>query len=114
MPRRFSEINNEFERAVFMAVYNSQEQRRRRRLAKWVLVLKHALRGLLIIWPVFAVLGALMFLSLTANEWVYLLVLAPGVLAWFYIYLKGAHKDYKQCVHEQILEKGFIKNLILH
>ncbi len=46
MKRRLSDIDNELERAVFLAVYRSRVQQQRRLLARWVLVFKHVLRGL--------------------------------------------------------------------
>jgi len=106
-----SEIDNELERAVFLSVYSSRVQRRRRVLAWLLLTLKHVLRGLLYIWPVYLILAALFLLPLSADRLIFLFVLMPGLLLWFLIYLKGARADYYQHVHEQILDKGFIRKL---
>ncbi len=114
MTRRLSDINTEFERAVFIAVYRSRIQRQRRLLAKLVLIIKHSLRGLFFLWPAYVVLVALMFLPWMQERMLYLIALAPGMLVWFYIYARGARVDYQQCVHERILDKDFIKKLVFH
>lgn len=110
--KRLSEIDSELERAVFLSVYNSSKQRQRRFLAHLLLMLKHILRGLFYIWPVYLILAVLLFLPVSANRLIFLFVLMPGLLVWFFIYIKGARADYNLHVHEQILEKGFIKKLI--
>ncbi len=91
--KRLIEINDELERAVFLSVYHSRQQQQWRLLARWVLMLKHVLR-------------------VSSNRLIFLSLLLPGLLVWFFIYLKGARADYNLLVHEQILEKGFIRKLI--
>ncbi len=51
--KHLSEIKNEFERGVFLVVYNSRKQRYSRIVASVVLVMKHVLRGLLFSWPLY-------------------------------------------------------------
>lgn len=51
--KRLSEIKNDFERGVFLAVYNSRKQRHHRLAAGTALALKHALRGVLFSWPLY-------------------------------------------------------------
>lgn len=114
MTRRLSDINTEFERAVFIAIYRSRVQRQRRLLAKLVLIIKHGFRGLFFLWPVYVLIVALMFLPWMQERMLYLLVLAPGMLVWFYIYARGARVDYYQSVHERILDRDFIKKLVFH
>ena len=109
--KRLSDIENDLERAVFLSVYRSRKQWQRRFLAGLLLSLKHLLRGLLYIWPVYLILAALFFLPLSADRLILLFVLMPGLLLWFLIYLKGARADYYQHVHEQILDRGFIRKL---
>ena len=111
MKRSLPDIDNDLERAVFLSVYHSRQQRQRRFLAQLLLMLKHILRGLLYIWPVYLILVALFLLPLSADRLIFLFVLMPGLLVWFLIYLKGARVDYHQHVHEQILDKGFIRKL---
>lgn len=112
MKRCLSEIEDELERAVFLSVYHSREQRQMRFLARMVLVLKHILRGLIFIWPVYLIFVAILILPVSADRMIFLLVLLPGLLIWFFVYVKGAQADYHHYVHEQILEKGFIRKLI--
>ncbi|VAX06814.1 hypothetical protein MNBD_GAMMA25-1452 [hydrothermal vent metagenome] len=110
--KRLTEINDELERAVFLSVYYSRQQQQWRLLARWLLMVKHILRGLFYIWPVYLILIALLFLPVSSNRLIFLSLLLPGLLVWLFIYLKGARADYNQLVHEQILEKGFIRKLI--
>jgi hypothetical protein len=51
--KRLSDIRNEFERGVFLSVYNSRAQRMRRFIARIILVIKHGLRGTLFSWPLY-------------------------------------------------------------
>jgi len=114
MTRCLSDINTEFERAVFIAVYRSRVQRQRRLVAKLVLIIKHGLRGVIFLWPVYVLVVALMFLPWMQERMLYLLALVPGMLVWFYIYVRGARLDYYQSVHERILDKDFIRKLVFH
>ena len=110
---RLVDIDDEFRRAVFLAVYQSREQRMRRFIAMLVLLVKHLLRGLIIIWPIYVVmLAALVFPELRHYLW-YFLTLLPGLFIWLMIYLKGARLEYKKYVNGFILENGFIKQLFL-
>jgi len=111
MTRRLDNITDELERAVFLSVYHSRLQAWRRRTAMLVLVLKHVLRGLLLVWPTYLVLFALMFLPELRNYY-YLLLLLPGLLVWLLIYAKGAKLDYCRLVEGQLLEKGFLKHIM--
>ncbi len=112
MALRLSDIDDEFQRGVFLAVYQSRRQRHRRLLAALVLLTKHMARGLLIIWPAYLVLLAgLLFPQVREYLW-YFLALAPGLLVWLLIYLRGARLEYRQSVHGFILDKGFIKQLM--
>jgi hypothetical protein len=45
--KHLSDIRNDFERGVFLSVYNSRPQRLRRHIARVILALKHGLRGTL-------------------------------------------------------------------
>ncbi|UCB54106.1 MAG: hypothetical protein JSW45_09095 [Thiotrichales bacterium] len=48
-----NEIKNEFERGVFLVLYDSAEQKFYRIVAITALILKHALRGILFSWPLY-------------------------------------------------------------
>ncbi len=113
MAKRLDQITNEFERGVHWALYRSREQRLRRSLAIILLLLKHGVRGLVYIWPFYIVVAAVMISPTLKENVPYMVALLPGVLAWFYIYLAGARKDYQRLVRGMILRKGFIKRLIL-
>jgi len=65
MKRCLSDIDNELERAVFLVVYRSRVQQQRRLVARWVLILKHVLRGLFYMWPIYLLLLALLFLPIS-------------------------------------------------
>ncbi len=114
MKRRLSDIDNELERAVFLVVYRSRVQQQRRLLARWVLVFKHVLRGLFYMWPIYLLLLALVLLPISGQRLVFLFVLMPGLLVWLLIYVKGARDDYYQYVRGQILDKGFIMEILRH
>lgn len=111
MKRDLSDIDNELERAVFLAIYDSRVQRQRRSLARVVLILKHILRGLFYIWPVYLVFIALLLLPVSGSRLVFLFVLMPGLLVWSTIYIKGAQDDYCQYVRGHLMEKGFIMTI---
>ncbi len=112
MKRRLSEITNELERAVFLSVYASWQQRWRRALARLLLVLKHLLWGWIFALPIALMLAALLFLPVGEGRLFYLLMLAPGVLIWLRVYLKGARSDYALHVQGRLLGKGFLRKLL--
>ena len=51
--KHLSEIKNEFERGVFIAVYCSRKQKVNRMSAVLMLIIKHVLRGVLFSWPLY-------------------------------------------------------------
>ena len=76
--KRLSEIKNDFERGVFVVVYNSPKQRYNRGLAVFVLMMKHVLRGLLFSWPLY--LLALAAYSIPdASVWLVFFLLLPAM-----------------------------------
>ena len=113
MPRRLDEINNEFERGVFLAVYRSPRQTWWRRIAMLVLMLKYLVRGLVIIWPAYVIALALLLVPGAENYLYYFMMLLPGAVVWLLIYMKGARHDYATRVDGHILKQGFIKELFL-
>ena len=114
MPRTLEEIDDDLARAVFRAVYDSPVQKRRRRLAVAVLVVKHLGRGLVMIWPAYVVLLALALVPGVAERWWYLAALMPGVLGWLLIYLRGVRRDYAQQIRGRLLERGDCRKLLLN
>jgi hypothetical protein len=87
-PRRLSDIRNDFERGVFMALYTSPRQRRYRGIAHLLLVIKHGLRGILFSWPL------------------YLLPLAGAILR------RGIREDYARLVDGYILKPGYAARIL--
>ncbi len=114
MPRTLDEIDDDLARAVFRAVYDSPVQRRRRRIAVALLVVKHLGRGLVMIWPVYVVLLALWLVPGVRERWWYVLALAPGVIGWLLIYLRGVRRDYAQRVRGRLLEREDYRKLLLN
>ncbi len=104
--------SNELERQIFLVMYRSRTQRIRRKIAMLVLLLKYLLRGMLVIWPVYIVIAAVLLLPQTRQYFSYLALLMPGLLVWLLIYLKGARTEYRQHIEGRLLDKRYISALI--
>ena len=111
--KRLSEIKNDFERGVFLAVYNSRKQRYYRSVAGVSLALKHAMRGLLFSWPLYllalaayAVPGSFML--------VFILLLMPAVYVSWVILSRGVKEDYEKLVNGYILRSGYLGRMLFH
>lgn len=108
--KRLGEIRNDLERAVFLAVYNSREQRLRRYAALAALTAQHALRGLLFSWPLY--LMAVGALYVPRWQAVVLLALAvPGLGLSFYILARAVGEDYRKKVDGLILNPGYLRTV---
>lgn len=110
-PKRLSDIRNDFERGVFLSVYNSPAQRSRRIIASIILALKHGLRGTLFSWPLYLLpLAAWSFKA----TWVplILLLLLPGVYISGVILVRGVREDYNHHVEGYLLQPGFPGRLL--
>ena len=92
----------ELELGIFMAAYDSVQQRRRRVLAMVLLGVKHILRGLLFSWPVY-VLGLAAFYSAQVYVLVSMLLLVPAVLLSGVILMRGVRDDYRDRVKGVLL-----------
>ncbi len=111
--KNLSEIKNEFEKGVFLAVYNSRKQRCNRVVASFVLIMKHVLRGLLFSWPLY--LLALAAYSIPdGSVWVVLLLLLPAMYISWGILNKGVREDYEHLVYGYLLRSGYIGRMIFH
>ena len=109
--KRLSDIRNEFERGVFLSVYNSRPQRMRRLIARVILGLKHGLRGTLFSWPLYLLpLAAWSFKP--AYLPLILLLLIPGVYISLVILVRGVREDYANYVEGFILRPGFPGRLL--
>lgn len=111
--RRLSDIRNDFERGVFLAIYNSRKQRYHRMAAGLMLGLKHALRGILFSWPLYlltlaayAVPGSFML--------VFILLLMPAVYVSWVILNRGVREDYSKLVDGYILRSGYLGRMLFH
>ncbi len=110
-PKRLADIRNDFERGVFLALYNSRRQRIHRALARVILVIKHTARGLLFSWPLY-----LLPLAAWALQARYLplllLLLIPGVYVSGNILRRGIREDYARLVDGTLLRAGYPGRLL--
>jgi len=107
--KRLGEIENDLERAVFRARYDSRRQRSLRLSATLLIAAKHGLRGLLYVWP----LVILLFVDFS-GIWngLRLLLLGLGVVAWFRFIHKSVRDDYARFVAGALLEPGDLRRIL--
>lgn len=107
--RRLQDIHNEFERAVFLANYNTPRQRLLRAAAVAMIVAKHGLRGLLYVWP----LTLLLFVDLPdIGRWLQALLAFLAVGAWFRFIYGSVRDDYTRFVHGCLLEPAGLRRVL--
>jgi len=111
--KRLSEIKNDFERGVFLAVYNSRKQKYHRSVAAVSLVLKHALRGILFSWPLY-LLGLAAYAVPGSFMLVFILLLLPAVYVSWVILSRGVKEDYEKLVEGYILRSGYLGRMLFH
>ena len=109
--RRLADIRNDFERGLFMALYNSRRQRLHRVIARLLLGLKHGLRGILFSWPLYLLPLAAWLLQARYLPLIVLLLL-PGVVLSLTILRRGVHEDYARLVDGTILRRGYAAQLL--
>jgi len=109
--KRLADIRNDFERGVFLSVYNSRAQRVRRHVARVILAVKHGLRGTLFSWPLYLLPLAAWSLKVTYLPLI-LLLLLPGVCISWVILVRGVREDYASHVEGFILRPGFPGRLL--
>ena len=111
--KNLSEIKNEFEKGVFLVIYNSRKQRFNRAVASCVLAMKHILRGILFSWPLY--LLALAAYSIPDGSiWIVLLLLLPAMYISWGILNRGIREDYEHLVYGYLLRSGYIGRIIFH
>ncbi len=110
--KRLADIRNDFERGVFLSVYNSRTQRTRRVIARIILAIKHGLRGTLFSWPLYLLPLAAWSLKATYLPLI-LLLLLPGVYISWVILVRGVREDYNNYVEGFLLQPGFPGRLAL-
>jgi hypothetical protein len=111
--KRLSDIRNEFERGVFLAVYCSRKQRHQRAIAAVVLMLKHALRGILFSWPLY-LLALAAFAVPGSFKLVFVLLLLPALYVSWVILSRGVREDYARLVDGYILREGYVGRLLFN
>jgi hypothetical protein len=109
--KRLLDIRNDFERGVFLSVYNSRAQRIRRYIARIILVVKHGLRGALFSWPLYLLPLAAWSFKVSYLPLI-LLLLLPGVYISGVILVRGVKEDYTNHVEGYILRPGFPGRLL--
>ena len=109
--KRLADIRNDFERGVFLSVYNSRTQRTRRVIARIILAIKHGLRGTLFSWPLYLLPLAAWTLKASYLP-VILLLLLPGVYISGVILVRGVREDYNNYVEGFLLQPGFPGRLL--
>jgi len=109
--KRLPDIHDDFERGVFLALYNSRRQRIHRAIAGSILGLKHGLRGVLFSWPLYLIpLAAWLFQARYLP--LILLLLLPGIWLSATILTLGVREDYQRLVDGQILRPGYPGRLL--
>ena len=108
---RLSDIHNDFERGVFLALYNSRRQRMHRGIARMILGLKHGVRGILFSWPLYLLPVAAWALQARYLPLI-LLLLLPGIWISGVILTRGVHEDYSRLVDGHILRAGYPGRLL--
>lgn len=110
---RLSDIKNDFERGVFLVLYNSPKQRYHRSVAAIILILKHVLRGLLFSWPLY--LLALAAYSIPdGSVWLVLFMLLPAMYVSWTILNRGIREDYSHLVDGYLLRSGYLGRMMFH
>ena len=107
--KRLENIDNELERAVFMAQYNSRRQRGLRMSAVLLIAAKHGLRGMLYVWP----LVILLFVDLPgAWDLLRLFLMALAVAAWFRFIYGSVRDDYARFIGGSLIEPGTLRQVL--
>jgi hypothetical protein len=110
-PKRLTDIPDEFERGVFLALYNSPRQRLHRALARVILGIKHSLRGILFSWPLYLLPVSAWLLQARYLPLI-LLLLLPGIYISAAILVRGVREDYNRLVDGYILRRGYAGRLV--
>ncbi len=109
--KRLGEIKNEFERGVFLVLYDSPKQKTHRIVAACVLTVKHALRGILFSWPLY-LLALAAYAVPGSSKLLFLLLLVPGMYVSWLILSRGVKEDYDNLVDGYILKPGYVGRML--
>ena len=108
MGKPLDAINNELERAVFMARYNSRHQRLIRTAGIFLITAKHGLRGLLYVWP----LTLLLFVELPGYwDSLRLMLLLLAAAAWSRFIYHSVRDDYQRFLAGELLSAAALKRV---
>jgi len=111
--KRLGEIKNEFERGVFLVLYDSPKQKLHRIAATIALVIKHALRGILFSWPLY-LLTLAAYAVPGSSKLLFILLLMPGIYVSWVILSRGVKEDYENLVDGYILKPGYLGRMLFH
>ena len=111
--KRLSEIKNDFERGVFLVLYDSPKQRLHRAIAGIALVVKHALRGVLFSWPLYLLTLAAYAIP-GSSKVLFVLLLIPALYVSWIILSRGVKEDYDELVTGYILKSGYLARILFH
>ncbi|GEM_PF-1550813 len=101
-------IENELERAVFMAQYRSPRQRLLRIAGVLLIISKHGLRGLLYVWP----LTLLVFVDFPgAWDLIRLSLLVLAGAAWSRFIYGSVRDDYQRFISGRLLETASLREV---
>jgi hypothetical protein len=100
------------ERAVFQSLYQSRAQYWHRKIALALLIIKHMVRGLMVVWPIYLLLIVLMVIPKGQYYGLYFIALLPGLIFWIYVFIRGAMRDYARVVKGRLLNKGYVARLL--
>jgi len=103
-----AEIDNDLERAVFMAQYRSSRQRLLRSAAVLILIARHGLRGLLYVWP----LTLLVFVDFPgAWDSIRLLLIVLATAAWSRFVYGSVRDDYQRFIDSRLLAPASLRKV---
>jgi len=111
--KRLADIKNDFERGVFLVLYESPKQKIHRIVATAALVVKHALRGILFSWPLYMMTLAA-YLVPGSSKLLFILLLIPAVYVSWVILSRGVKEDYENLIDGYILKSGYLGRMIFH
>jgi hypothetical protein len=111
--KRLDEIKNDFERGVFLVLYDSPKQKLHRTIAATALVIKHALRGIMFSWPLYLLTLAAYAIP-GSSKVLFVILLIPALYVSWIILSRGVKEDYDKLVVGYILKSGYLGRMLFH
>jgi hypothetical protein len=111
--KRLDDIKNDFERGVFLVLYDSPKQKLHRLIAATALIIKHALRGILFSWPLY-MLTLAAYAVPGSPKLLFMLLLIPALYVSWIILSRGVKEDYDHLVSGYILRSGYLGRMLFH